>query len=194
MHLIIIQLQRQINLRFLADSQVSKILAQSIFFIEDRIMTLASMHPMFQVSIELCNFSPIRSRKSTFTYSCACQAEVAVSAESKLQSWNCRSYWNLELSIRVSRLESNYASIVFANYSHYIFWHALFGEAFTMKGENFAKHIFVKCPKTQQKKNFFDDQNGVWQMLKTWIFNTGGNSNRWHPPSYSHGPELRGLW
>jgi hypothetical protein len=63
MHLIIIQLQRQRNLRFLVDSQVSKILAQSIFFIEDRIMTLASMHPMFQVSIEFCNFSSPNSVK-----------------------------------------------------------------------------------------------------------------------------------
>ena len=49
--------------------------------------------------------------KSTFLYSCVCQAEVVVSAESKLQSQNCRSYWNLEVYARVPRLESNYVSI-----------------------------------------------------------------------------------
>jgi hypothetical protein len=53
---------------------------------------------------------PILFGKSTFTYRCACQAEVAVSAESKLQSRNCRSYWNLKVSARGPRLESNYVS------------------------------------------------------------------------------------
>ena len=46
-----------------------------------------------------------------FAYSCACQAEVAVSVESKLQSQNCTSYWTLEVSTRVPRLESIYVSI-----------------------------------------------------------------------------------
>ena len=43
-----------------------------------------------------------------FSCSCARQAEVAVNGESKLQSQNCRSYWNLEVFARVPRLESNY--------------------------------------------------------------------------------------
>ena len=49
--------------------------------------------------------------ESTFTLKHACQAEVAVNAESKLQSRNCKSYWNSEVFARVLRLESNYVSI-----------------------------------------------------------------------------------
>ena len=71
---------------------------------EDRIMTLASMHPMFQVPTSAITLHPIMFEKSMFTYSCACQADVA---ESKLPS----RYWNLEVYARVPRLESTYVSI-----------------------------------------------------------------------------------
>ena len=54
---------------------------------------------------------PIVFGKSTFTYSCACQADVVVSVESRLHSRNCTCYWNLEVYARVPRLESNYVSI-----------------------------------------------------------------------------------
>jgi hypothetical protein len=37
--------------------------------------------------------------------------KVTVNAESKLQSQNCKSYWNLEVSARVPRLESSYVLI-----------------------------------------------------------------------------------
>ena len=36
---------------------------------------------------------------------------------------------------------------LFADCSHCILWHALFGETFTVIGGNYAEHIFVKCPK-----------------------------------------------
>ena len=73
-------------------------------------MTFTWMNPMFQ-STSTITLHPIKFGKSTFTYSCACQAEVAMSVESKLQSWNCKSYWNLKVSTRVAILESNYVSI-----------------------------------------------------------------------------------
>ena len=108
-------------------------------------MTLASMHlVMFLVTIDFCNqSSPNSLWKIHVLIYCACQAEVVVNAESKVQSWNCKSYWNLEVSARVPRLES--AMFLFANCSHCILWHAIFGETFIVKGGNFAKHIFVKC-------------------------------------------------
>ena len=111
-------------------------------------MTLASMHPIssfkFQ-STSAITFHPILSGKFTFTYSCVCRAEVAANAESKLHGRNCRSYWNLEVSARVPRLESNYVSI--CKLQPCLLCQAVFGEAFTMKRGNFAQHIFVKCPK-----------------------------------------------
>jgi hypothetical protein len=75
-------------------------------------MTLSLMHPMFQVqSTSAITLHPILFGKSTLTYSCACQAEVVVSAKSKLHSRNCKSYWNFEVFARVPRLASNYVSI-----------------------------------------------------------------------------------
>ena len=50
-----------------------------------------------------------------------------------------------------------------------------FGKTFNVKGGNFAEHIFVKCSK--KKKAFFDDENGIWQVLKTSILNTGHYSS-----------------
>ena len=108
--------------------------------------------------------------ESTFTYSCACHAEVAVNVELKLQSRNCMSYWDLEAFARVPCLESNYISI--ANCIHYILWHAIFREAFTVTSGNFAEHIYVKCPPPPKKNN---GQNGTWHVLKTSILSTMNN-------------------
>ena len=47
-----------------------------------------------------------------------------------------------------------------------------------MKGGNFAKHIFAKCPKNKinlKIKNLFDDQNGIGHVLKTSILNTSNH-------------------
>ena len=102
-------------------------------------MTLAPMHLMFQVSIDFCDhFSANMFGESMFTYSCACLAEVAANAMSKLHSQNCGSYWKLEVSIGVPRLESNYVSI--CKFQPVYFVMAIFGEAFIMIGESFAKH------------------------------------------------------
>ena len=113
--------------------------------------------------------------KSILTYSCACRTKVAVSVESKLQIQNRRSCWNLKVFDGVPRLESSYVS----NYKlqHCILWKASFGQVFTVQGENFAEHIFVK---SSQHINFSDDQNGIWQALKTSILNT-----TWAPSSNS---------
>jgi hypothetical protein len=40
---------------------------------------------------------------------------------------------------------------LYANCNQCILWQAVLGKAFTLKDGNFAKHIFVKCPKTPQK-------------------------------------------
>ena len=80
MYLIVIQLQKQSPPGFGRFPSV-----------KDRIMTLAPMHPMFQVSIDSCDHSsPNLFGKSTLTWTSTCQAEVAIRAASKLQSQNCR--------------------------------------------------------------------------------------------------------
>ena len=132
-------------------------------------MTLASMHPMFQVSIDFCDHSsPSIFGKSTVTYSCACQAKVAVGAESKLHNRNCRSYWNLEVSTRVPRLESSDVSICKLQPLYFVtccFCRSLHYERWKLCGAH-----FVKCPKI--KTNFLDSQNCIWQVLKTSTLNT----------------------
>jgi hypothetical protein len=125
---------------------VSKILAQSIFPIgrphNDSCIDASNVSSfnrlMWSLFIQLCFENP-RSR-------------IVVLAKPKLQlvpSWNCRIYWNLEVSARVPRLES--LMFLFANCGHCILWQAIFGEAYTVKSENIAKHTSVKCPKTKQK-------------------------------------------
>ena len=74
-------------------------------------------------------------RKSTFTYSCACRAEVAVNAESKFQSRNCKSYWNLKVFTRVPRLEPNYVSTYKLQTLYFVtgsFWRGLHCEGWTL--------------------------------------------------------------
>ena len=103
------------------------------------------------------------------TYSCACQVEVAIGAESKLQSSNCKN-----IGIWKGLLECQDWSpimFLFANCNRCIYLQTIFGEAFTVTGGNFAQHIFVKC---QKSKKFFDGQNGIWRVLKTSILNIGG--------------------
>ena len=108
------------------------------------------MHPSFKFqSNSAITLHPILFEESMFTYSYACQAEVAVSVESKLQSWNCRSYWNLKVSARMPRLESIFVSICKLQLLYFVTW--ILGDAFTVSGGNFAGHIYVKCP---PKKTF----------------------------------------
>ena len=52
---------------------------------------------------------------------------------------------------------------LFTNYKYWILWHAIFEEAFSVKGGNFEEHIFVKCPQniTIYFILFFDGQNDI---------------------------------
>ena len=68
------------------------------------------------------------------------------------------SYWNVEVSTRVPRLESSYIFIYKLEPLYFVTCGFL--KAFIVKGGNFAEHIFVKCP--QNKNNFFiDSQNDI---------------------------------
>ena len=103
--------------------------------LEDRIMALAT-----QNASNVSNFNRLMRSilfhlnllgKSSFTYSCACQAKVPISAESKLQD-----YWTLEVFTGVPRLKSSYVSIYKFQPLHFVTCN--FGEVFTTKGGNFA--------------------------------------------------------
>ena len=112
-------------------------------------MTLTSMHRIFQVPIDLCNHSsPNFVWISTFPYNCVCEAEVAINTKLMLHSRNGKSYWNFEVFVRVPRLESNYVSIYKLQPSYFVM--GGFGEAFTVKGENCAEHIYVECPENKK--------------------------------------------
>ena len=119
MHLYIIQLQRQSPSVFGPIPSVKNSSHNPYFPSEDHIMTLISMHLMFQVSIDFCEHSSPNS----------------------IGIWKCLLGWQ----------DWSPTMFLFANCSHYILWHVVFGETFTMKGENFAKHIFVKCPPPPKK-------------------------------------------
>ena len=131
-------------------------------------MKLASMHPMFQFFNRL-----LRSLFTQF-YLENPRSDIVVLAKSTLQSMlsqSCRVKIAGVIEIWKCLLEcQDWSPSLFlsTNCSHCILWHAIFGEAFTMKGGNFAEHILVKCP--PPKKNF-DGQNGIWQALRTWILN-----------------------
>ena len=117
------------------------------------------MHLIFQVQLtSTVTFHPTVFGESMFTYNCACQAKVAICAESKSHSQNCSSYLNLEMSTRVPRIESNYVFI----YKLQAWYFAICG---FWKGWKLCKAYFVKCP--QNQKNIFDGQNGIWKALKT---------------------------
>jgi hypothetical protein len=62
-------------------------------------------------------------------------------AESKLLSRNCRSYWNLEVSARVPRLESSYVYICKLQPVYFVkgnFWRGLHCDWW-----NFTKYIII---------------------------------------------------
>ena len=130
------------------------------------------MHPMFQVSIDYCNHSsPNSIWKPMFMCS------LCLPSRSYNQCWveieEVNGIWKCMLEYR----DRNLIVFLYANYSHCILWQAIFGETFTVTGGNFANHIFVKCP--SQKKNVFDSQNGIWQVLKTSILNTAPHGGEW---------------
>ena len=109
-------------------------------------MKLASMHPMFQFFNRL-----LRSLFTQF-YLENPRSDIVVLAKSKLQSMSsqsCRVKIAGVIEIWKCLLEcQDWSPSLFlsTNCSHCILWHAIFGEAFTMKGGNFAEHILVKCP------------------------------------------------
>jgi hypothetical protein len=151
MRLIIIQSQRQSLPIFGQFPSVQNYSLIRTFPSEDRIMALASMHSMFQVSVNLCDHSSPnyvwKIHVHNFTYSCACQAEATVNGELKLQSRICISYWNLEFSARVAILESKYVSL--CKLQPFYFVTSSFGKAFTVIGGNLAPTIVLNGVKSQ---------------------------------------------
>ena len=133
---------------------MSKILAQSIF---------SSGRPHNDTRINASNvssfnrllrslFTPIPVGKSMFTYNHACQSEVAVKVQSKLQSRNCKSYWNLKVSARVPRLESNCVFIRKLEPLYFVtssFWRGLHCE-----GWKLCRAHFCEVPQAKTKKTF----------------------------------------
>ena len=136
---------------------MSKILAQSIFFIQrphDDTRINASKCFKFQSTFAI-TLHPILFGKSTFTYSRACQAEVAVIAKSKLKNRNCKSCWNLEVFAKVPRLEYTYAFICKLHKLQPLyfvtnnFWRGLHYEGSSWK---VCKAHFCEVPQNQNKK------------------------------------------
>ena len=78
-------------------------------------------------------------------------AKVAFNAESKLQSQNCKSYWNLKVFARVPRLESNYVSIYKLQSLYFVtsyFWRGLHCDRWKL----WRAH-FCEVPQKKTKKN-----------------------------------------
>ena len=101
--------------------------------------------------------------KSTFTYSRACQAEVAVGAKSKLQGL-------LEFgSVCQECQEWSPTTFLFTLQPMYVVtrssWRGLHFE-----GRKLCRAHFCEVP--QKPIFFFDSQNDFWQALKTSILNT----------------------
>ena len=119
-------------------------------------MILASMHPSFSWLLwSLFTQFHLESPRSHI---------VAVSAESKLHSRNCRSYWNLEVYARVPSLESDYVLIYKLHAMYFVtgnFWRGLHCERWKLCRAHFCEVL----PK--QNQNLFDGQNGIWQAFKT---------------------------
>ena len=169
MHLIIIQLQRQSPPIFgLFPS--GKLL--SLIHVFHRKIARWHSHKCIQCFkfplIYAIILHPNLFGKSTFTYSCACKAKVASSVESKLQRRNWRTYWNLEVFARVPRLESNYVYVLKLQPLYFVtcsFWRGLQHEGWNL----YRAHICEVLPK---HKIFMDNQNGIWQALKTSTWNT----------------------
>ena len=136
-------------------------------------MTLASMHPIFQVSIEFCDHSSpnyvwkihVHIQLCLPSRSCSqCQVEVA---ELKLPSM-----FKVEIAWVIGSMCQDWSPtmFLFANYKHCILWQAIFGETFIVTSGNFVEHIFCEVP-----KKLFDGQNGILQVLKTSILNSDRN-------------------
>ena len=101
-----------------------------------------------------------------FTYSCACQAKVVVGAESKLLSRNCRSYWILEVSTRVPRLESSYVSIYKLQPLYFVT--CSFGRGLHYEGWKLCKAQFCELPPHKKKKLFWRPK---WHLTGVEDFN-----------------------
>ena len=154
MHLIINQLQRKSS-GFWSISKCQKIYPNPYFPSEDHIMTLASMHP------NVSSFD--RLLRSLSTQKCLenpC-SHIVVLAKPKLHSVLSRSC-TIEIAgvigIWKCLLEcQDWRPIMFrfTNCNHYSLWHAYFGEASTVKGGNFAEHIFIKWPHNKNKRKHF---------------------------------------
>ena len=109
------------------------------------------MHPMFQVSIDFNNHS-----SPNFCFENP-RSHIVVLAKPKLQlvsSRSCRTYWNLEVSTRVARLESNHVPICKLHPLYFVtrqFWEK--PSVFRMK--TLLEHSFIKCPNNHTKKTLF---------------------------------------
>ena len=122
-------------------------------------MTLASIHPMFQVSINFCNYHSLLNSTRSHIVDSVCQIIGIWKCMLECQDWSPSMF-------------------IFVNFSHCIFlWHGIFEKAFTVKGGvwrkggNFVEHIFLWSASQLPKKHFFDYQNGIWQVLKTPMLN-----------------------
>ena len=137
MHLIIIQLQRQSPLIFGQFPSFNNSSPIRVFHWTTTQLHLHQCIPWFKFwSTYVITLYKVLFGRSKCTYSCAYQAKVVVSVESNVQSWNCWSCWNLEVFARVPNWSPTI--FLFANCNHYILWHEIFGETFTM--------IVGKCP------------------------------------------------
>ena len=150
MHSTIIQVQKQSPSVFGQFSQVSNNLGQFRFSI---------IRPHNDTHINVSNVSNLnwllRSLFIQFQLGNPC-SHLVVLAKLKLysiSSRSCRVKIAGLLGVWKCLLECQHWSptkFAFANYNHCILWQTIFREGFTMKSENFAKHIFLKCP-----TNFF---------------------------------------
>ena len=145
---------------------MSKILAQSIFSIKS---------PYNGTRIHASNVSSFNQiLRSLFTQLCLenpC-SHIVVFSKPKLQSWNCRSYWNLEVSIRVPRLELYFylqiAAIVFCD-MQFLEMPSLWLMETLQSTFLWSAIIYIYIYILRWHPN------GIWQVLKTSILNTDDN-------------------
>ena len=126
-------------------------------------------------------FTQFCLENSHLTHSCACQAEVAANAESKLHSQNYKSYWNLECLLECQDWSPTMLKV--ANCSHYNWWHAIFGKAYIVKGETLQSNFLWSAPNKNKNniKTFLTTKmafNRCWWLQVTSILNTACNNPR----------------
>ena len=143
MHLIIIQFQRQSPLVF-GRFQVSICLVQSIFSIGRPLNDDTRIN-----ASNVSSFNPLM--RSLFTQLCLenPRSHIVVLVKPKLQSRNYKSYWNMEVSARVPRLESNYDFIYKLQALYFVtssFWRGLHCE-----GCKLCRAHFLEVPQKQKK-------------------------------------------